>query len=250
MARRARVFVAELESGGDHITTPTRLTHSEGNEIPAGWTLDSRSIIFVSNRAGSWGLYRQAVGDDAGQPLATGLSGVVAAISPDGKWLLYGHSSEQPASPDAQELSRVRIEGRGQPELVLSGPFGDRDVPRRRHQGVSCQSAPRTGNALSFHGRRRAERPRPRGRQRRCEPQCQLRVGFVWPTVPGSPFSNSADIESMSSRLPVTVRRILTSAVGQSLENLRWNASGTGFFAASRTPETLVLPVDRSPGPQ
>jgi len=26
-----------------------------------------------------------------------------------------------------------------------------------------------------------------------------------------------------------------------SLENLRWNAFGTGFFAASRTPETSVL---------
>ena len=138
------VYVADLESGADRITTPTRLTRSEGNEIPISWTLDSRSIIFVSNRAGSWGLYRQAVGEDAAEPLAIGLSGVAAGISPDGKWLL--RSSLRATSGTGYPGTQPRCDRgpRSAGAASCQGTSWDRDVHRRRHQGVSWQSAPRT----------------------------------------------------------------------------------------------------------
>jgi len=234
------LYVADLESGVGRITTPTRLTHSEGNEIPAGWTLDSRSVIFVSNRAGSWGLYRQVVGEDTAEPLAIGLSGVVAGISPDGKWLLYGHSSKQPASPGLQELSRVRIEGRGQPELVLSGQF----------RGPRCASAPSPGCVVS-------ERTSDRKHIVFTSVDALKGRGRAVASVDANPNVNYAwDLSADGTRIAVLEfgghRIHVLSSSGDraadidvsgwtSLENLRWNAFGTGFFAASRTPETSVL---------
>jgi len=41
------VQVADLESRPTRITTPTRLTRSEGNELPMAWSADSHAVLFV-----------------------------------------------------------------------------------------------------------------------------------------------------------------------------------------------------------
>ena len=118
-----QVYVADLEPRPTHITTSTRLTHSEGNEFPVAWTADSQRVIFVSNRAGLWGIYKKSLRQEVVEPIVMGLkTAVVPSISPDGRLLLFAHRPEGAGPSDKQQLMRVPITG-GQPELVLSGHF-------------------------------------------------------------------------------------------------------------------------------
>ena len=106
------VHVADLDPGPPHILSPTRLTHSEANEIPVAWTADSQSVVFVSNREGPWGFYKQSLWQDAVEPIVLGLKTfAVPSVSPDGRWLLYARPLEGTGSPDKQELVRVRSLG-------------------------------------------------------------------------------------------------------------------------------------------
>ena len=92
-ALQGNVYVADLEAGGTLITTPKRLTLHEGRNYPAAWTADSKAVLFGSYRDGKWGIFRQLLGQDRPEPIATGIEqydqGAAALVSPDGTWILY-----------------------------------------------------------------------------------------------------------------------------------------------------------------
>jgi Tol biopolymer transport system component len=131
------VYVADLEAGGARITVPQRLTLDEGRNYPAAWTPDSKAVIFGSYRDGQWALFKQALGADKAEPIATladskslsdyGLDDLWSAgarVSPDGAWLLYLAAPQEIVSPSSPALApsrlmRVPIAG-GAAELVLT----------------------------------------------------------------------------------------------------------------------------------
>ncbi len=56
---RDDVYVGELKAGGTRLASPTRLTVSESTDFPSGWTLDSKTLLFSSDRLGRRQIFRQ-----------------------------------------------------------------------------------------------------------------------------------------------------------------------------------------------
>ena len=114
------VYVADLEAGGDRITTPRRLTVSEGQNYPSAWTPDSRSVIFESDRNGQWGIFRQSLDEDTAEPIVAGLEDAVfPSLSPDGAWILYSVFPNNGDSSTPVRLVRVARAG-GPAQLVMT----------------------------------------------------------------------------------------------------------------------------------
>lgn len=55
------VYVGELDNGGSRLSAPRRLTLDDRIDWPGGWTLDSKSVLFYSDREGNLDLFRQQV---------------------------------------------------------------------------------------------------------------------------------------------------------------------------------------------
>ena len=100
----------------NRLTSPRRLTLSDGQEYPVGWTADGKSIVFESNRNGTWGIFKQASNKESAETVITGLPHKVdARMSPDGSWILY----QMFTGWTAARLMRVPVTG-GPSELVLT----------------------------------------------------------------------------------------------------------------------------------
>ena len=88
------MYIADLAPGATRISPPKHLSTTEDQEFPAAWTADSQAVIFVSNRNGTWGFYRQGLNGDPATPIitgidSTGLGAIFPRVSPDGKWIIY-----------------------------------------------------------------------------------------------------------------------------------------------------------------
>ncbi len=122
---RSIVYVAELEDGGARLRRPRRLTFDEWINWPTGWSQDSRSVLFTSDRGGRLDIFRQNV--EAPVPLAIVNGGEErrdARFSPDGRSILYMTSASTRGQSQSAEgrLMRVAIGGgASQPVLVVSG---------------------------------------------------------------------------------------------------------------------------------
>jgi Tol biopolymer transport system component len=122
-SNEANVYVADF-AGGPRITSPRRLTLTEGRNYPSAWTADSRAIVFTSDRNGSWAIFKQSLHTDVAEPIVAGLKNpVVARVSPDGAWVLYLDEKEERRSLAPVELLRVLVSG-GAPQLVLATQSG------------------------------------------------------------------------------------------------------------------------------
>jgi Tol biopolymer transport system component len=115
------VYVAELESSGNALKTPQRLTLDDRVDWPGGWSLDSKTMFFYSDLAGSIDIYKQGVADRNPEPIVTGSEEKCAPqISPDGKWLLYLQwpMTTENAQANSGKLMRIPIGG-GPAETVM-----------------------------------------------------------------------------------------------------------------------------------
>jgi eukaryotic-like serine/threonine-protein kinase len=84
------VNVAELKDGGRSILRQRHFTLSDNSNMPGGWTLDSKSILFHSNHGGQIGLYEQALNQDVAKPLMfLPQLYTYARLTPDGEALVY-----------------------------------------------------------------------------------------------------------------------------------------------------------------
>jgi Tol biopolymer transport system component len=84
------VYVGELASGGGELKTPQRLTLDERLDWPGGWTQDGKSILFYSDRSGTFDIYKQGISQRNADPLVTSSTEKWAPqISPDGKWIVF-----------------------------------------------------------------------------------------------------------------------------------------------------------------
>ena len=237
------VFLADLQSGGMRITTPTRFTLEETWNNPLAWTADSKAVLFLSNRTGVAALFKQALGQDTAEPLITlrkdeGLGS--AFLSPEGSWVLYTVSPADsgPSVPD--KLMRIPITG-GSPQLVMTANIEEK--PR-------CARSPATLCAIAERSADRKQlvfaafdpvngRGRELGKWNTDET-----ADYPWDLSPdGTRIAilknreGQIHILSLNGRVPqeITVKgwNILTSAV--------WTADGKGLFVSSYTPRGAVL---------
>ncbi|HXJ96823.1 MAG TPA: protein kinase [Terriglobia bacterium] len=84
------VYVADLQGSEPGIANSRRLTLSNGINHAYGWTPDSKSVLFDSNRNGTWDIFRQALDQRTAEELVASPGGSIRpAMAPDGQSVLY-----------------------------------------------------------------------------------------------------------------------------------------------------------------
>src|SRR5258706_7254977 len=133
------VYVTDLEANGTKLSPPRRLTLDERADYPYSWTPDSTSVIFVSDRNGTFDIFKQRLDESEPEVLIRGPENKsVARLTPDGKSILYlvTHTPETPTLIRSR-LMRASLAG-GPPQTVVEG------AGLGSHPGA--QSTPPTGS--------------------------------------------------------------------------------------------------------
>ena len=128
-----QVYVGELAAGGTRMSPPRRLTNDEAFDEPTAWMPDSKAVLFTSNRNGTNGIFRQAIGQETAEPVVTGPEGYGnARLSADGTWVLYQEIPKKPVPSAPVALLRIPLSG-GVPQRVLE---------TRNDSNYGCARAP------------------------------------------------------------------------------------------------------------
>jgi serine/threonine protein kinase len=118
-------FLADLAEGGTHILRPRHFPLSESSEGAVGWTPDSKAIIFVSNRSGHFGIYKQSQDQDIAEAVVTEGYGRDPRVTPDGKNIVYLGLGENGATPTSapEPVMLVSITGGPSQRLFIAHTF-------------------------------------------------------------------------------------------------------------------------------
>jgi serine/threonine protein kinase/Tol biopolymer transport system component len=117
---RLQVYVADIAPNPSRISAMRRLTLTESHDIPNDWTADSKAVIFVSNRNGHSGIYKQSLSEDTAQPIVTGSEDLQGPrVTADGAWVVYGVSTKPGDAMAPVQIMRAPITG-GPSEFVLA----------------------------------------------------------------------------------------------------------------------------------
>ena len=115
-----QAFISEFDASTRMWKTPRRLTLDANGNIATAWMSDSRTVVFVSNRNGTWTLFKQALDETTADVLVEGHSIYLPRLSADGSQVLY-LSQTDPADPSVP-LSLMRLPVAGGPsQVVLRG---------------------------------------------------------------------------------------------------------------------------------
>ena len=236
------VHVADFATSPAHISAQRQLTHSEGNELPVAWTADGDTVLFVSNRNGPWGIFKQSLRDENAESLvesAFQYGYFIPGLSVSGESVLYIDDLNGRGFSQLQRLMRVPLAG-GRPEQVLSGHV----------QGLSCARSLTTlcvfgewmadGKELVFSS---LDPVSGRGKE-----VTRMNVDFSsdydWDLSPdGSHIAIHKRTETPVQLIPLVggAAKQLEATGWNSIENLHWTADGKGFYAASRTADSSVF---------
>ncbi|MBV8069189.1 MAG: PD40 domain-containing protein, partial [Acidobacteriaceae bacterium] len=106
------------------------LTHDKRYNEPFTWTADSKAVIFASNRAGAFGIYKQALDQSEAEFIPTGEGeNILVRRSPDGKWIISTRARGQGQS---REFIRIPvIGGAPQPLFKTNGGYDNFSCPYR-----------------------------------------------------------------------------------------------------------------------
>jgi eukaryotic-like serine/threonine-protein kinase len=131
---QAQVYVGQLAAGGTRMNPPRRLTNDEAIDVPTAWTADSEAVLFMSDRNGVCGIFKQGINQDTAEPVVTGLqSPCFPRLSADGAWILYVESPKATVGPSTPlRLIRIPVSG-GVPQPVLE---------MRNYWNYGCARAP------------------------------------------------------------------------------------------------------------
>jgi len=125
------VYVANIENEGRRLSDVRQFTFDNRNDLPGGWSPDSTTVYFRSERGVQENIYAKVFAGGEPRALTGTLQDTSDSIlhSPDGKWLLYW---------DEDLLYRMPVAG-GPGEFVLEGTrFSDSDCPPTVEPGSTC----------------------------------------------------------------------------------------------------------------
>lgn len=125
---QCNVYVGDLGPGDSGLKAVRRLTQNDRLDWPSGWSADSRSVFFHSDRNGDFDLFRQGLSERAAQPLLLGAGDVRAAqLSPDGRWILYlawGEFDNRSGDTKVRLMRLPVAGGPASPVLETTGNWG------------------------------------------------------------------------------------------------------------------------------
>jgi DNA-binding winged helix-turn-helix (wHTH) protein/Tol biopolymer transport system component len=125
------VYVGRLAADGK-LENPRRLTPDERYNTPYAWTADSKSVIFRSDRTGSFSIYKQALDQDVPELIPTGSGNpLLDRVSQDGTWLIYAVLPNADSTGEYR-LMRTPLAG-GPPQVIFDRTrIGNFDCPLHR----------------------------------------------------------------------------------------------------------------------
>lgn len=136
------VYVGKLE-GSTLLAEPERLTLDDRQDLPFDWTSDSKAVIFMSDRTGTFNIYKQSTNQTVPDVLVGGNRSVASPrLSPDGTQLLYLLYPDWDEKTSAVPLMRIPVAG-GTPQEIL------------KENGIAnqqCARAPATTCVYSVDG--------------------------------------------------------------------------------------------------
>ena len=139
------IFVAELNSAGDKLAHPARLTNDSWSNYPRSWTPDSQTLFYESLRR-NWHIYKRNLSPGTEAELLAGPEDYeMWGLSPDGMWFIVTAS---PGVPGKWRLLRVPVAG-GAPELILT-PAGVAEVHCAPAGSRACVLSESTGKQMTF----------------------------------------------------------------------------------------------------
>jgi Tol biopolymer transport system component len=116
------VYVGSLDSSGT-LSEPERLTLDDRQDFPFDWTPDSKQVIFISDRTGTFSIYKQALGQQVPDMLVAGTQHLSEPrLSPDGSQLLYVVYPSWGDLPYDVPLMRMPLSG-GPPQQVAKAKW-------------------------------------------------------------------------------------------------------------------------------
>jgi serine/threonine protein kinase/Tol biopolymer transport system component len=253
------LYVAGLHSAGTQIDVPRRLTLNDATEVPAAWTPDSKAVFFESNVNGKLQVFRQALDQDAANPVVSTSSSpgvlltetrALPAVTADGTWLLYPIFPPGQRTTQQTKLMRIALAG-GSAELALSAPLYD--TPR-------CTSLPTNfcviaelsanGHELIFsgfdptHGRGRELTRFEMGDETYSGTGEDASSNLVgWDLSPDgrriAVFKTREEFVYLLSTTTLTVSRFAVK--DWPILQLRWSSDSAGLFVSSRREDSSVL---------
>ena len=112
------VFIAKFDARSHQWKGPRRLTLDSNDNIADAWTLDSKAVLFVSNRNGTWKLFKQDIDKTTPEVLVEGPGISLPRLSADGTQVLYLSASNPDDVSFPASLMSKPLAG-GPPHLVL-----------------------------------------------------------------------------------------------------------------------------------
>ena len=98
-SQQTQVFITEFDAVSSQWKAPRRLTLDANANIADAWTSDSKAVLFVSNRNGTWKLFKQGIDETTAQALVEGRSIFLPRLSADGSQVLYLAASDLKTPP-------------------------------------------------------------------------------------------------------------------------------------------------------
>jgi len=114
----AEVFIVKRDAGSHQWKEPRRLTLDSNENIADAWTRDSKAVLFVSNRNGTWKLFKQAINESTPEVLVEGSGISLPRLSADGTQVLYLSASGSADVSFPASLMNKPLDG-GAPHLIL-----------------------------------------------------------------------------------------------------------------------------------
>ncbi len=238
------VYVGDLDGNGPRLVNPRRLTLSDSFDHAYAWTPDSRSILFDSNRNGTWDTFRQFLDQRTAEKLVASPAGSIRpAMSPDGVSVLYlvpptGFAYHQP-----HKIMRVALTGGPPQSLGEIQSIGHIRCARTANVCVVSDSGPRQRVLYAL------DPVKGKGRE-------LLRTG---PGAPASDEDTDWDVSPDGSSLAFTKNETQAGAFQIQVRSLpgvptcalnisgwgiarfmRWAADGEGWYVTTLRPQTIL----------
>ena len=143
------VYIAKLQ-GSSIFGEPQRLTLDDRQDLPFDWTSDSKAVIYMSDRSGTFKIYKQAADQAVPDVLVAGNKPVAQPrLSSDGTQLLYVVYPNWGEKASAVPLMRVPIAG-GTPQEIVKAAWITNHQCSREPSSVCIYSVMAEGQLTLF----------------------------------------------------------------------------------------------------
>jgi DNA-binding winged helix-turn-helix (wHTH) protein/Tol biopolymer transport system component len=116
----AQAFLSDYDKETRQWSEPRRLILDANENLAYAWTADGKAVFFISNRNGTWKLFKQAIDETSPEVLVERRSLMTPRLSADGTHVLYMSLVKPDDTSSPAQIISMPIAG-GTPRVVVQG---------------------------------------------------------------------------------------------------------------------------------